>query len=330
MKSIRGAFEDIVSFKALLAAFRAYRAGKRRRPSVAAFEADMEKRLLELSDQLSSGGYRHGPYRLLSVRDPKPRLIAVAPVRDRIVHTAVYRALAPFFERRFVSTSYACLPHRGSHRAILRSLALQRGHAFVMHLDIARFFPSVEHARLLGLLQPHIRDPKTVALLEHILATGDELYRRPEVRGFFGLAPLSPSDPACGLPIGNLTSQWWGNLYLDGLDHFVKESLRVKGYERYMDDAILFGNSRADLAVQRNQIRQWLLEERGLRLNPTKGHIRSCLLPQYFLGYRLTRAGVDLGPRAVRRFRKRRLALLEMSHVARDAAWQSLRGAMVF
>ncbi len=132
------------------------------------------------------------------------------------------------------------------------------------------------------------------------------------------------------MPIGNLTSQWWGNLYLAGLDHFVKRQLKVSGYLRYMDDLVCFGDQRATLKRHRREVGAWLEEQRRLQLNERKGHIRSTELPQTYLGYRISRRGYDLGPRAVLRFRRhlRRLAFDDPSRVRRVlVAW---KGATAF
>ncbi len=326
MKSLQLPLEAIAEPEALLAAWRRYRSGKRRRPAVARFEFDAERRLLSLSDSLLRGHYRPGPYRLLEIRDPKPRLIAVATVGDRVVHRSIHNALSPFFDRSFIEDSYACLPEKGSHRAVLRFLEFQRRFRFVLHLDIRRYFPSVDHEILLSLLAPRLRDRRVSRLLEAILASGAMLYRRPRVEAFYGKS----EGRARGLPIGNLTSQWWGNLYLDGLDHFIKRELKVRGYLRYMDDLVCFGDERAQIARWRREIAAWLRDHRRLGLNERKGHIRSTELPQTYLGYRITRQGYDLGPRAVRRFRRqvRRLAFEDPIRFARALA--SWRGAMAF
>ncbi len=327
MKSVRVSLEAIGGPEPLLAAWRRYRSGKRRRPAVARFEFDAERRLLNLSSSLVGGSYRPGPYRLLEIRDPKPRLIAVARVGDRVVHRSIHDTLAPFFDRSFIADSYACLPGKGSHRAVLRFLELARRYRYVMHLDIRRYFASVDHGILLALLAPRLRDARVTALLETILASGAELYRRPEVEALYGRGAVGRPR---GLPIGNLTSQWWGNLYLDGLDHFVKRELKVAGLTRYMDDLVCFGNERAELGRSRRQIAAWLWDHRLLALNERKGHIRSTELPQTYLGYRVTRRGYDLGPKAVRRFRRQlhRLQLVDPEHLRRVLA--SWKGAMTF
>ncbi len=324
MKSLALPFEEIVSYHALRAAWQRYRPGKRMRPAVAAFEIHADRSLLYLSREMLAGSYRHNPYRLMRITDPKPRLIAVAPVRDRIVHTAIYRALAPFFNRSFIKDSYACLEGRGSHRAVLRFLTFLRSHAYLVHLDIHRYYPSVDHKTLLSLLTPKIRDRRIVALLEKILDSGWRLYRQQAVREFFQLGPLTGNLEPHGLPIGNLTSQWWGNLYLDRLDHFIKRDLKVEGYLRYMDDLVLFADDQRSLRLWRAEIGDWLALNRSLALNPKKGHIRPARHAQPYLGHAVSRSGYDLGPKAVRRFRKRRGNFPFKKRARILAAWRGL------
>lgn len=294
------------------------------------FELDAERRLLALSRELLAGQYRHAPYTVLEIRDPKPRLIAVATLRDRVLHRAVYDALAPSFERSFTTDTFACLSGRGSHRAVLRLLELLRRHHHVLHLDVARFFPSVNQETLLGLLVPRLRDPRVHVLIREILRSGRELYLRPDVAAFYGTDREWLQQFPAGLPIGNVTSQWWGNLILSGLDHFVKRRLKIPGYVRYLDDMVLFADEPARLREAKAVIAAWLWTERRLWLNPRKGHVRAATLPHLFLGYRVTRAGVDLGPKAARRFRRAVREAAGGSELDLERRLVSWRGAAAF
>lgn len=324
MKTCSVHLEAVASGEALLAAWRTYRTGKRRRPEVAAFEVDAVRHIVRLARDLASGGWRHGAYGVIRIRDPKPRLVAVASVRDRIVHTAVHSALSPFFDRSFITDSYACIPQRGSHRAVLRYLELLRRHDHLVHLDVKAYFPSVDHEGLRGLVHARLRDHRLRAVLDEILRSGAALYRRPDVAAFYG---LEPRGRARGLPIGNLTSQWWGNVYLAGLDHFIKRTLKPASYLRYMDDFALFDDSPARLRAWRGEVADWLRSERRLELSPKRGHVRPCRLPQTWLGHRVSRGGADIGTRAVRRYRERLLgaAELEPETLARSlASWRGI------
>ena len=311
MKSCAVRLEAMCSWSALRQAWRSYRVGKRRRPKVARFELDADLKLLRLAHDLTGGRYRHGAYRLLRIRDPKPRLIAVAAVRDRVVHTAVYRGLAPFFNRSLIRDTYACLPGRGTLRAMWRFLEYMRRYPFLLHLDIQNYFAEVDHICLAGLIKPRLRDARVAGLVDEILRSGGQLYRRPEVRAFFRLPSAPEAVRTQGLPIGNLTSQWWGNLYLNGLDHFIKRNLGVRGYLRYQDDFVCFGERAKDLRQWRGEIGDWLWRERRLRLNRRKGQVRSTGLPQTFLGYRVRREGWDVAGKVYRRFRRRLPHLIE-------------------
>jgi Reverse transcriptase (RNA-dependent DNA polymerase) len=328
MKSLAIRLEAIAGSEPLLCAWLRYRAGKRRRPSIARFALTAEFELHDLSDEILAGDYRHGPYDLLEVCDPKPRLIAVASPRDRVLHRALYDALAPGIDLSFLDDSFACLPGRGSHRAVLRFGEFLRKYQHVMHLDIRRYFPTVDHRILFALLARRLRDVRVARLIARILESGAELYRRPEVVAFYGEPDEHRSQ---GLPIGNLTSQWWGNLYLDGLDHFIKRQLEIPGYLRYMDDLVCFADHPAPLRKARQEIAGWLSQNRRLRLNPRKGHIRPTHLPQMYLGYRIDHRGHDLGPKAVRRFRRNCATLIargERQRLRRVLA--SWRGSMEF
>lgn len=172
-------------------------------------------------------------------------------------------------------------------------------------------------------------DRRVTALLETILVSGDRLYRRPAMRTFY--PPIEGGDHRPrGLPIGNLTSQWWGNLYLDGLDHFVKRELKVEGYLRYMDDLVLFADEPARLRRWRRDVEEWLWEHRRLRLNRRKAHVRSADQAHGYLGYRVTRSGFDLGPKAVRRFRRQLPGLLRGDLEPLHRTLASWNGAMRF
>lgn len=323
MRSCSVRLEQVASGEALLSAWRLYRVGKRRRPEVAAFDVDAVRHIVRLARELAAGEYRHRQYGILQVRDPKPRLIAVAAVRDRIVHTAVHTALAPFFDKSFISDSYACLPDRGSHRAVLRFGELLRRHEHLVHLDVKACFPSIDHDVLRSLVQARIRHPPLGALLDDILRSGAAFYSQSEVASFYG---IEPGGPARGLPIGNLTSQWWGNVYLDGLDHFVKRTLKPGGYLRHMDDFALFDASAARLRRCRGEIAGWLREQRHLELSPKRGHVRPCRLPQTWLGHRVSRGGVDIGTRAVRRYRERLSRAPDMDPETLERSLASWRG----
>ena len=297
-------FERVVSLENLWGAWRDFQRGKRARPSVRAFAFEADREVVRLRRALAGESYRPGPYRLLLVREPKRRVVAAAPVRDRIVHHAVHRVLAPLLDRSLVDTTYACLPERGSHRALLAFLAALRRHRHVLLLDVRHYFLSIDRRILMGLMERQVKDRRLLALLHTIAESGAGLYRAPRVAATLDLPPGFPPD-GCGLPIGNLTSQWWGNHYLSGLDHFVKRELKLPHYQRYLDDMALFCDSREALNDARAAVGAWLRDERGLALKAPDAPVRPTTARFRHLGYHVSREGIDPTPQALAKMRRR-------------------------
>ncbi len=329
LKSCKIRYQDLISWESLRSAWQAYRSGKRSRADVASFELNADLNLLRQSQALQTAQYRPGAYRILCIQDPKPRLIAVAAVRDRIIHTLLHQQIEPFFNRMLIEDSYACLPGKGCHRAILRYLAFLRQFNYVLHLDIHRYYANIRHDILLAMLHKNLRDPAVLDLLKSILQSGQSLYERQAFRQFFDLPPLplkAQDRVAQGLPIGNLTSQWWGNLYLNGLDHYIKRQLKVKGYLRYMDDFVLFSNNKTQLKQQRNLLDTWLAQNRNLALKKGKGQIRPTKCVQYWLGHKITLAGYDPGPKAVKRMKNKLKHRINGNEATFERAMHAWRG----
>jgi hypothetical protein len=240
-------YEKVCSWENLLLAYRRAAKGKRGHANVAAFEYRLEDNLVALREALLSGMYRPGPYTSFWIHEPKRRLISAAPFRDRVVHHALCNVIEPIFERTFVADSFANRVGKGTHRALARAQYLARRHRFVLQCDIRQFFPSLDHAILRDRLAEKIADARVLGLAAAILDSGrgvlDEMYDMVLFPGDDLFAVLRPR----GLPIGNLTSQFWANVYLSALDHFVKRELRCAGYVRYVDDLLLFGDDKCTL-----------------------------------------------------------------------------------
>ncbi len=296
-------FDAIATFSALLAAARRAAAGKRRSPAAAAFLANLETEVLRLERQLAAGTWRAGRYTVLRIRDPKPRRISAAPFRDRVVHHALCTVVAPIFERGFVFDTYANRAGRGTHRAVARYEQFRDRFAHVLRCDIYRYFPAVDHAVLKRDLRRRIACKRTLWLCDAIVDGSNP--QEPVHIHYPGDDLLTPLERPRGLPIGNLTSQFFANLYLDPLDHFVKEVLRAPGYVRYVDDFALF-HDRADVLLEwRRRIAEFLCARR-LSLHPTKTFVAATAAPATFLGYVLLPGGQRRLPEAnVRRFRNR-------------------------
>lgn len=296
-------FGGIASFRALHAAALEAVKGKRRKPGAAAFMANLEKELLRLEAQLQEGSYRPGGYTTFVVKDPKERFISAAPFRDRVVHHALCAVIEPIFERGFIAESYANRRGKGSHRAVARYERYRDNYSHVLRCDIFRYFPSIDHEVLKADLRRRIGCERTLALLDRIVNGSNE--QEPVNLYFPGDDLFTPFERRRGLPIGNLTSQLFANIYLDPLDHFAKEVLRAKGYLRYVDDVALFHDDAEALAQWRERI-GISLAQRPLRLHPKKTHIATARKPARFLGFELRRGGRRRLPeQSVTRFRNR-------------------------
>jgi retron-type reverse transcriptase len=299
MRRVGWLFDQVVDYAALRAAAHRAARGKRRRPEVAAFLVDEERYLLTLRRELEAGTYQPGAHATFTVHDPKTRLISAPPFRDRVVHHALCHVLEPVLERVAIPDSYACRKGKGSHAAILRAQALAKQHPFALHLDVRRFFDSVDHGVLKTLVRRLIKDARILDLVDRIIDHGP---------------PGRP--PGKGLPIGNLTSQHLANLYLSSLDHHVKEVLHARAYVRYMDDLLLLGEKH-ELWQWREAIEQFLSDRLLLTLKPEATTLAPVTEGITFLGLRLFPGVIRLTPRSRRRLVRvlRRASTGEREHL---------------
>jgi len=298
-----GLFPRIASFAALEAAARRAARGKRRKPGVAAFLACLEPEVLRLERELLAGVWRPGGYVEIAVRDPKPRMVSAAPFRDRVVHHALCSVAEPVFERGFLFDSYANRRGKGVHRAVARYERFRSRHRHVLRCDLYRYFPAIDHEILKADVRRRISCARTLWLVDAIIDGSNP--QEPVYRYYPGDELFTPFERRRGLPIGNLTSQLFANIHLDGLDHFVKEVLRAPGYLRYVDDFALFHDDRSVLEEWRRRIGDYLARRR-LSLHPRKTFIASAAEPATFLGYVLLPDGRRRLPEDnVRRFRGR-------------------------
>ena len=302
MKRHGNLWENVTSFGALLRAAEQARKGKRFRPAVASFHFDQERALWVLHEELSTKTYRPGPYRSFYIYEPKRRQISAAPYRDRVVHHALVNVLEPIYERSFISDSYACRRGKGTHAAVDHCQHFASRFRYVLKTDIQKFFPSLDHEILKALVARKVKDPDVLWLVGQII---DHSNPQEEIQNWFpGDDLFTPSERRRGIPIGNQTSQFFANVYLDPLDHFVKERLRIKGYVRYVDDFLVFSDDKRHLADMRERIREFLFRLR-LRLHPTKTVVFPVKEGIRFLGYRVFPTHRLLPKENVWRFRRR-------------------------
>lgn len=265
MKTIGGLFPQVVEFNNLYrAAHRAAR-GKSRVPIVRDFLLDLEPHLLVLQDQLKSGEYRPSAYREFTIHEPKQRIIRCAAFRDRVVHHAICGIIEPYLDRRLIFDTYACRKQKGTHRAIARAQQFARRNAYFLKCDISGYFGSIDHSVLIGQLERLFREQELLHVLRVIITSGG-----------------SP-----GLPIGNLTSQHFANLYLSALDHFVKHQLKIKAYVRYMDDFLLFSPEKDRLRESLRNVDRFLSERLRLRLKESALRLAPVHQGLGFLGFNI-------------------------------------------
>jgi retron-type reverse transcriptase len=304
-KTFRHLYEQVVSFENLWRAYEKTRRGKRYQEPAAAFDMEAEANLLQLQAELRQQTYRPGAYHHFHVYEPKKRLISAAPFPDRVVHHALVNVLEPIYEARFSAASFACRKGKGTHAAIERAHWGVRNCAWFLKGDIVKFFPSVDHAVMKAVLFRKIADERVRWLIGVILDSGRGVLdgERPP-SWFAGDDLLTPAERPKGLPIGNLTSQFFANVLLNELDQFVERSIRSRKYVRYSDDFVLFDHDRDQLDGALRSVPVFL-ESLRLKCHPSKTSVRPSEHGLKFLGFRLLPQTRRLGRDSISRFRKR-------------------------
>ncbi|MCX6739397.1 MAG: reverse transcriptase/maturase family protein [Candidatus Parcubacteria bacterium] len=257
----------------LLEAWMEFVGGKTGKNDVREFSLHLMENLTALHRELSDGSYCHGEYHAFNICDPKPRNIHKATVRDRIVHRALYRKLYPFFDKTFISDSYSCRVGKGTHKAGKRFISFARKvgknntkTVWVLKCDIRKFFASIDHEVLKGILRKYISDEKILGLLDVVI----ESFSTTEGKG---------------LPLGNLTSQLFANVHMNEFDQFAKHKLKAKYYVRYADDFVFLSVERACLEKQIPLIGDFLSRELKIELHPQKLFLKTLVSGVDFLGW---------------------------------------------
>lgn len=278
-KILSHSYNDITCKENLLLAWREFIVGKKSKPDVQRFELSLADNILSLHEDLANKTYSHGKYRSFYVNDPKRRHIHKASVRDRLLHHAVYRILYPFFDRIFIPDSFSCRLNKGTHKAINRfrdmSYKASYNHTktcWVLKCDIKKFFANIDHEVLLKILKEYIPDENIIWLLENIISS-------------FPLSETRPPIVETGLPLGNLTSQLFANVYMNKLDQFAKHKLKARYYIRYADDFVFLSQDKYLLENLIPRIQYFLKKELKLSLHPDKVFIKTYASGMDFLGW---------------------------------------------
>ncbi|MGB8648000.1 MAG: reverse transcriptase domain-containing protein [Anaerolineae bacterium] len=320
-------YNALCTWDNLLWAYQKASRGKRGGAQVAAFEHRLEDNLLDLRRELLDQSYRPGRYTSFYIHDPKRRLISAAPFRDRVVHHALCNLIEPSFERSFIFDSYANRIRKGTHRALARCQEFARRYPFVLQCDVRQYFPSIDHAILRDQLAHKVTDPQIRWLIDQILASGIGVLSEEYAMVYFPGDDLFAVNRPRGLPIGNLTSQFWANVYLNGFDHFVERELRAPAYLRYVDDFLVFAEDKETLWKMHAAIAARLAK---LRITLHAGaHPRPVTEGIPFLGFVVSpdrrRLKRRKGVHFVRRMRSR-LAALGAGEITLDELTASVQG----
>lgn len=269
----------------LAEAFRKAARGKQTRPEVRLFQENLEDNLAELRRGILDGDVPVGNYFSFRIHDPKPRTICAAVFSERVLHHAIMNLCEPIFERRAIFDSYACRKGKGRLAAVQRAADFAKHSEFFLKMDMRAYFDSIDQVVLRGLLARLFKDCGLLQLFDRIIGAYE-------------------TAPGKGLPIGNLTSQFFANHYLEPFDRFVKEQLRCRSYVRYMDDVGLWSDDRKELKMWRDGCREFLRAELKQELKP-EPFINRTLLGMDFLGYRIFPMKLGLTRRSRTRFRRK-------------------------
>lgn len=267
-------YKDIISMENLLETWQRFVRGKRHKNDVMKYQARLADNLVILHDLLQKRTYTHAAYSAFNISDPKPRNIHKAMVRDRLLHHLIYKELYPYFENRFIHDSFSCRKYKGTHRALDRFRDFARKVSknntrtcYVLKCDIKKFFASIDHTILRTILKRHIRDQEILWLIDEVVSS------------------FQSTREGVGLPLGNLTSQLFVNVYMHEFDAFMKQELRVKYYLRYADDFAIMADNRKYLEELLPQIHIFLYEKPKLQMHEDKVYIKTFATGVDFLGW---------------------------------------------
>lgn len=336
---IKDAWINICSFDHLLEAERNARKKKRTRHEVMTFNEHLEDNLLNIQEKLLSGEYTIGPYRKKWVFVPKKRIVMALPYPDRVVQWAIYLCLNPFYDKLFIEDSYACRNDKGTYEAVerlqdwLRQVSRKPGDWYILKLDISKYFYRVNHEKLLEILSRRIKDEQLMSFLKRVVDDPKEPFGLPRGKG----PTNTPQDEwlfDVGMPIGNLTSQLFGNIYLSELDQFCKHELKIHFYIRYMDDIIIIGKGKEQVNSWKASIKSFVNDELLLDLND-----KTCIIPAHhgveFVGMRIYGTHIKLRKNTVGRLKREVRAITvkynegELSREGAERRFASIRGILM-
>ncbi len=316
----------MTSLKHIFHCWDQFKRGKRKRKDIQFFERHLEDNVFQLQQDLRFFQYVHSPYDQFYVTDPKQRHISKAIVRDRLVHQIVYDVLTKVLDKKFIFHSFSSRLGKGTHlgvvclhRMIKKVSTNGTRPCYALKMDIRRFFDSIDHGILKTLLRKNIKDETFLKITDTII---DSFMTTPRFTG------------AVGIPLGNVTSQLFANVYLNELDQFIKQELREKYYLRYCDDFIVLSNDKIHLEFLIISIREFLAKKLKLELHPKKVTIRKLSQGIDFVGYILFEKYVLMRTRSKQRLKRRlkekyeKYLIGEMDAAPLDQVLQSYLGIL--
>lgn len=323
MKRYKNIYERIYDYENLYEAYIAARRNKTRRNEVLSFTKNLEENLVVLQNELIWHSYRVGRYREFYVTDPKKRLVMALPFRDRVVQWAVYRQINYLLDKRYISTSYACRIGGGTQKAVHQLQQYIRhtpGEVYVLKLDVSKYFYRIDHTVLLGILHRIFKDHELLELLRRII--DDE-----QSGGLFGIdIETGKREAGVGMPIGNLTSQMFANLYLNEADQYAKHKLHARKYIRYMDDMVIVSNDKVYLRDCWRAMDDFLASHLKLQLN-RKSTIIKANNGIDFCGYRVWHDHIKLRKKAALKM-KHRLRWLKRAYARGEVDIQTVTASL--
>lgn len=322
MPAYRNLWQELCSYENLLIAFKKARKRKMLKKYVIEFEADLQNNLLQLQKELISQEYTPKPLCTFIINDPKTRKISKSDFRDRIVHHAICNIIEPLFERAFICDSFANRKGKGTLNAIERFDYFKRKASrnnmrkcFVLKADIKHYFETVKHSILMQIINKKLKDPKVLSLIKAILQN------------------YETKLPGKGMPLGNLTSQFFANVYLNELDYFVKQNLKARYYVRYVDDFVIFHHNKNILTGFQREINAFLSQSLAIELHPDKSKITPLNRGVSFLGFRIFYQHKLLKKSNIRKINKKFQAFQKdyfAGKIGYDAIYDSVEGWLTY
>ncbi len=306
MKRAGNLIEHIADIGNLYYAFYKAKKGKHSKKDVLAFQRNLDENILLLRSQILNGNVDVGDYHFFTIYDPKQRVISAAPFEQRVLHHAIMNVCHSYFERHLIDDSYATRVGKGTYSALYKAYANMKHYRYCAKLDVRKYFDSISHSVLKQCLRSLFKDVALLKIFDRII---DSYSSDILTSGGSTSAFLNDSFVEKGIPIGNLTSQYFANFYLSGLDHYIKEVLRIPFYIRYMDDMLLLENDKEKLQRAVSAVQLYVQQMLNLELKPIV--FTRTITGVSFLGYKLYPHKILLNKRSKRRYLKKRALFLQ-------------------